>query len=255
LTLRAHDRRRSWWSRLLAKGCGRFASSGIRAGFHLYIAGEEDRVVENSVGTFLLEVVVRRQSFGDCKKMKPSTQDFWSDSNRSVERTDRHNKMATESHRKKRKAEKLVEWDEEETQKLYELKADIEKVELWMRQDRRRRRLCEFPMEKAKAKWPVKQLMVIRQRRLLKRWLRYAENLMATEENMVCYCWPETGKSLDGGDDWDKLESVDGFKYCQLGRKEEIPICHDGNELGSVEDLKDCREDSQGISHCQLGND
>jgi hypothetical protein len=107
-------------------------------------------------------------------------------------------------------------------------------------------------MEKAKAKWPVKQLMVIRQRRLLKRWLRYAENLRATEENMVCYCWPETGKSLDGGDDWDKLESVDGFKYCRLGRKEEIPACQLGNELGSIEDLKNCREDSQGISNGQL---
>jgi hypothetical protein len=71
--------------------------------------------------------------------MKPSTQDFWSDSNRSIERTDRHNKMATEGHRKKNKAEKLAEWDEEETRKLYELKADIEKVELRMRKDRRRR--------------------------------------------------------------------------------------------------------------------
>jgi hypothetical protein len=163
--------------------------------------------------------------------------------------------MATEGHRKKSKAEKLAEWDEEETRNLYELKADIEKVELRMRQDRRRRRLCELPMEKAKAKWPVKQLMVIRQRRLLKRWLRYAEDLRATEENMVCYCWPETGKSLDGGDDWGKLESVDGFKYCRLGRKEEIPACQEGNELGSVEDLKDCREDSQGISNGQLGVD
>ena len=83
--------------------------------------------------------------------MKLSTQYFWSDSNRSIKRTDRHNKMATEGHRKKSKAEKL-----------YELKVDIEKVELRMRQDRRRRRLCELPMEKAKAKWPVKQLMVIR---------------------------------------------------------------------------------------------
>jgi hypothetical protein len=217
---------------------------------------KEDRVAENSVGTCLLEVAVRRQSFGDCEKMKLSTQDCWSDSSRSVEGTDRHSKMATEGHRKKSKAEKLAE-EAEETRKLYELKADIEKMELRMRQDRRRRRLRELPMKKAKAKWPVKQLMVIRQRRLLKRWLRYAENLRATEEDMICYCWPETGKSLDGDDDddWDKLESADGFKYCRLGRKEEIPVCQEGNELGSVEDLKDCREDSQGISNCQLGND
>jgi hypothetical protein len=201
----------------------------------------------------------------DCEKMKLTTQDCRSDSSSRVAReADRDDTMVAEDHRhagrKRSKAEKLAEWDEEETRKLYELKADIEKMELRMRQDRRRRRLRELPMEKAKAKWPVKQLMVIRQRRLLKRWLRYAENLRAIEEDMICYCWPETGQSLDGDDDdddddWNKLESADGFKYCRLGRKEEIPVCQEGNELGSVEDLKDCREDSQGISNGQLGVD
>ena len=116
---------------------------------------KEDRVAENSVGTCLLEVAVRRQSFGDCEMMKLSTQDFWSDSSRSVERTDRHNKMATEGHRKKSKAERLAE-EAKMTRDLYELKADIEKMELRMRQDRRRRRLRELQMEKAKTKWPVK---------------------------------------------------------------------------------------------------
>jgi hypothetical protein len=189
--------------------------------------------------------------------MKLTTQDWRSDSSgRVAMEADRDDTMVAEDHRhvgrKRSKVENLAKWDEEETRKLYELKAYIEKMELQMRQDRRRRRLCELPMEKEKAKWPVKQLMVIRQRRLLKRWLRYAENLRATEENMVCYCWPETGKSIDGGDDWDKLELVDGFKYCRLGRKEEILACQEGNELGSIEDLKDCREDSQGISNGQL---
>jgi hypothetical protein len=55
----------------------------------------------------------------------------------------------------------------------------------------------EWPMKKAKAKWPVKQLMVMRQCRLLKRWLRYAENLKATEEKMIYHCEPETGRGLD----------------------------------------------------------
>ena len=87
--------------------------------------------------------------------MKLSTQDCWSDNNRSVEGTDRHSKMATEGHRKKIQAEKLAE-EAEETRNLYELKADIEKMELRMRQDRRRRRLRELQMEKVKAKWPVK---------------------------------------------------------------------------------------------------
>ena len=65
--------------------------------------------------------------------MKLTTQDCRSDSSRSVREADRCSEMATEGHRKKSKAEKLAEWDEEETRKLYELKADIEKVELRMR--------------------------------------------------------------------------------------------------------------------------
>jgi hypothetical protein len=40
-----------------------------------------------------------------------------------------------------------------------------------------------------------------------------------------------------------------------LGRKEEIPVSQEGNRLRSVEGLKDCREDSQGISNCQLGKE
>jgi hypothetical protein len=77
--------------------------------------------------------------------MKLEHSEMQSDSSRSVREADRHNKMATEGHRKKSKAEKLVEWDEEETRNLYELKAGIEKLELRMRQDRRRRRMRNFP--------------------------------------------------------------------------------------------------------------
>jgi hypothetical protein len=45
--------------------------------------------------------------------MKLSTQDCRSDSSRFAREADRDNKMATEGHRKKSKAEKLAEWDEE----------------------------------------------------------------------------------------------------------------------------------------------
>jgi hypothetical protein len=164
--------------------------------------------------------------------------------------------MVTEDHRhagrKKSKAEKLAEMDKERDKELYELKADIEKLELRMRQDRRRRRMRELPMKKAKEKWPVKELMVRGQRRLLKRWLRYAENLKATEEKMIYVCEPETGRGLD--DEEDELGSAEDLKDCQEGR-EEIPVFQEGNELRSAEDLTDCQEDSQGISHCQLGNE
>jgi len=37
-------------------------------------------------------------------------------------------------------------------EELYELKVDIEKLKLWMRQDRRSRRMRELPMKKEKEK-------------------------------------------------------------------------------------------------------
>jgi hypothetical protein len=65
--------------------------------------------------------------------MKLSTQDFRSDSSRFDREADRDRKMATKGHRKKSKEENLVEWDKEKTRELYELKEDIEKMELRMR--------------------------------------------------------------------------------------------------------------------------
>jgi hypothetical protein len=53
----------------------------------------------------------------------------------------------------------------------------------------------------------------------------------------------------------DELGSSDDLKDCQEGRAEEIPDCQEGNRIEISEDLKDCHEDSEGISHCQLGND
>jgi hypothetical protein len=106
--------------------------------------------------------------------------------------------------RKKSKAEKLAEMDRE----LADIRAEIERLELLMRQDKRVVEVCE----------------------------------------------PETGKGLDD-DDWDELGSTDDLKHCRLGRKEEILVSQEGNRLRSVEGLKDCRENSQGISNCQLGKE
>jgi hypothetical protein len=105
----------------------------------------------------------------------------------------------------------------------------------------------EWPMRKAKEKWPVKQLMVIRQHRLIRGWLRYAESLNGREENEIQICEPETGRDLS------EMGSTEDLKNCQEGR-EEIPNFQVGKELKSAEDLTNCQEDSQGISHCQLGN-
>jgi hypothetical protein len=165
--------------------------------------GKEDRVLELCKDLF----AGRQQSVssqGDCR-MKLVTLLVRSDSSRFARKADRDNTMVTEDHRhagRKSKAKNLVEMDKE----LYELKADIEKLELKMRQDKRSRWMREWPMKKPKEKWPVKELMVIRQRRLLKGWLRYAENLNGPEEEMVQVCEPETGKILGEEDEMGSLK-------------------------------------------------
>jgi hypothetical protein len=95
--------------------------------------------------------------------MKLETLLVQSDSSRFARKADRDNTMVTEGHRhagRKSKAEKLAEMDKE----LYEIRADIEKLELKMRQDKKPRWVYEWPMKKPKEKWPVKELMVRRQR-------------------------------------------------------------------------------------------
>jgi hypothetical protein len=182
--------------------------------------------------------------------MKLETLLVRSDSSRFARREDRDNTMVTKDHRhagKKSKAEKLAEMDKE----LAEIRADIEKLELWMKQKAKPRWVYEWPMKESNVKWLVKELMVRRQCRLLKGWLRYAENLNGPKE-MVQVCEPETGRGLS--DEENELGSTEDFKNCQEGR-EEISVCQVGNELRSLRDLKDCHEDSQGISHCQLGNE
>ena len=142
--------------------------------------------------------------------MKLETLGMQSDNSRSAREVDRHNKMATEGRRKKSKEERLVEMEKERDKELYELKADIEKLELWMLQDRRLRQMHELPMRKATTKWPVKELMVRGQRRLLKRWLRHAENLKATKEKIIYVCEPKTRRGLD--DEEDELGSAEDLK-------------------------------------------
>jgi hypothetical protein len=67
-------------------------------------------------------------------------------------------------------------------------------------------------MKELKVKWPVKELMVRRQRKLLKGWLTYAENLNGPEEEMVQVCEPETGRGLS--DKENELGSVGDIKIC-----------------------------------------
>jgi hypothetical protein len=106
----------------------------------------------------------------------------------------------------------------ERGKELADIRARMEELELWMQQKAKLRWVYEWPMRKAKEKWPVKQLMVIKQRRLIRGWLRYVENLNGPEEEMVQICEPETGRNLS------EMRLVEDIKHCQEGR-EEIPNC------------------------------
>jgi hypothetical protein len=81
----------------------------------------------------------------------------------------------------------------------------MEKLALRMQQNAKSRWVYEWPM-KTKEKWPVKELMARRQHRLLRGWLRHAENLNGPEE-VVQVCEPETGRNLsDVRMKWDQLK-------------------------------------------------
>jgi hypothetical protein len=56
---------------------------------------------------------------------------------------------------------------------LADIKREMEELEMRMRQNKKQRWVHEWPMKAPKVKWPVRELMVKRQQRLLKRWLRY----------------------------------------------------------------------------------
>jgi hypothetical protein len=72
---------------------------------------------------------------------------------------------------------------------------ELDEISIEMWQDKRSRWVYEWPMKKMKIKWPVKELMARKQCRLLRGWLRYAENLDGPEE-MVQICEPETGRNI-----------------------------------------------------------
>jgi hypothetical protein len=159
--------------------------------------------------------------------------------------------MATEGRRHAgRKISDL--WSQEDIdEELTDIRAEIEKLALKMQQKAKSRWVYEWPMRKLKMNWPVNELMVRRQHRLLRGWLRYAESLDGPEERVQVCEW-ETGRDLSNFED--EWGSTKDLKHCQMGRIE-ILFCHVGNELRSLWDLTDCHEESQGISHCQLGND
>jgi hypothetical protein len=63
-----------------------------------------------------------------------------------------------------------------------EIRARMEKLAFKMQQDAKAHWVYEWPMKK-KVKWPVKKLLARGQRRLMRRWLRHAENLSEQRRN------------------------------------------------------------------------
>jgi hypothetical protein len=172
-----------------------------------------------------------------------------SDSNRLAKRAGRRLKMATEGqgcgHREDHKQQRKDEMDKE----LAEIRARMEELALRMHQDAKPHWVYEWPM-KTKVKWPVKEFLAKRQRRLLKGWLRYVESLR-DEEEMVHVCEPEAGRNLS---DDEEERSLEDLVNCQVGR-DELSSCQVGNRKRSNEDLVNCQEGSEESSDYQEGNE
>jgi hypothetical protein len=89
----------------------------------------------------------------------------------------------------------------------------------------------------------------IKQQQELRKWLRYAENIIDTEEELVCICEPKVRETLSDEDG----RSVAGLINFQEHRSE-LSSFQVGNGKRSVDDLIDCQEGSDGSSSCQVGN-
>jgi hypothetical protein len=95
----------------------------------------------------------------------------------------------------------------------------------------------EWPMRKAKVKWPVKELMARRQRRLLRGWLRHAENLNRPERKWFRYVNQRLGEVSVVRMNWDQL------KISSTARRAEKKFQFPG---GKEDGISDVTEDSQG---------
>jgi hypothetical protein len=115
----------------------------------------------------------------------------------------------------------------------------MEVLKMKMQKSKKTRWVYEWPMKTPKIKWPVRGLMVMRQRRLLRKWMRYVETLRPIEEEEMVYIYePEIGDILGEENDQrslrDLIDCQEGsgeFPYCQMGKGTK-------NELGSSDDLK-----------------
>jgi hypothetical protein len=133
--------------------------------------------------------------------------------------------MATEGHahggKKIHQQQENIARDKE----LAEIRESMDEIALWVQHNTKSIWVYECPM-KMKVKWSVRELVVRRQQRLLKAWLRHAENLNGPEEEIVQVCELEAGRNLSDIDD--EQRSAEGLRDCHVCLKckesrEEIP--------------------------------
>jgi hypothetical protein len=157
--------------------------------------------------------------------------------------------MATEGHERGQRGDRQKKSKAEIDEELAEIRERMEQLTLKIQQETKTRWTYEWPL-KRKEKWPVRRLLARKQQQELRKWLRYAENLSDTEEELVCICEPEVGETLSD----EEGRSVTGLINCQEGRSE-LSSCQVGNGRRSVDDLIDCQEGSDGSSSFQVGNE
>jgi hypothetical protein len=85
---------------------------------------------------------------------------------------------------------------------------------------------------------------------MLRVWLKYVESIRGEEET-VHICEPETGKSLNYGEE---KRSEKGVRNCPVSNEGLLGFL-EGNKNRSMVDLKDCQVGSEKFSYCQVGNE
>jgi hypothetical protein len=152
--------------------------------------------------------------------------------------------MVTKGHRhagKKSKAEKLAEMDRED---LVDIRAEIERIALKMQQNARIEKL-ELWMQQDK-----KMIYVCEPE--TRRGLDDFENELGSAEDLKnCQ---ESRKEIPVFQVEKGLRSLRDLRDCHED-SQGISHCHMGNELRSLQDLTDCQEGSGSISYCQVGRD
>jgi hypothetical protein len=141
-------------------------------------------------------------------------------------------KMATEGHRHGRGKDHQQKRKAEVEKELSEIRAEMERLAFKMQQEAKVRWRYEWPLKRT-TKWHVRKLLARGQQQVLKRWLRYAENL--SDEGK------RSGRGLVGFQVRNEKGSVDLVNF-QEGRGD-IP----NFQVGKGEEVSSAESSHQGV--------